>query len=207
MEISKRTGTVVLVMMLLSSCILLCLFGMFTWKFGLSSASSTDQGLGGFRSGYATYYHSYPPCCKNAPNYDSRASQDECTDYSGCKYMGEFAGVKGKLPIDQVKKRNIVAFFDDKYQRNAKQNQTWWSANVKGKKLEVRNPSTGKTMIVEALDTCGNYDCRSEGKYGCCTENALKGDGVLIDFEINTSKRFWEGAPRNGKIQWRWIGQ
>lgn len=30
---------------------------------------------------------------------------------------------------------------------------------------------------------------------GCCTENARKNGGFLIDFEINTARRFW-GAKK-----------
>lgn len=30
---------------------------------------------------------------------------------------------------------------------------------------------------------------------GCCTENARKNGGYLIDFEINTARRFW-GAKK-----------
>jgi hypothetical protein len=43
-----------------------------------------------------TFYASYPPCCRNSPNYDSAASTDECADYSGCTYLGDFAAIGTK---------------------------------------------------------------------------------------------------------------
>lgn len=174
-----------------------------------TSKGSSDTGTGGstgtgeWKDAYATYYWSYPRCCKKSPTYDKSAPKDECEDYSGCKYMGQFAGIDGKLSIDQVKSRNIVAFFDDKNQRSSKNAQKWWDANVKGKKVEIKSPS-GKTLIADVLDTCSNNDCKGEGKYGCCSTNALKGGGTLIDLEYNTGKRFWGSEPKNGKIKWRW---
>lgn len=146
----------------------------------------------GWNKAYATHYSSYPTCCPEAPNYSPNAPKGECDDYSGCKYMGKFAGVKGKLSYPEVQKRNIVAFFKkgDK--------QAW--KNIKGKKIRVRNPQNGQTLEVEALDTCGDKDCK-----GCCSKNASKGGGTLIDFETHTAQRFWGGKPRNGVIEWQYV--
>ena len=170
-----------------------------------TSTSTSSSGTGDWKDAYSTYYESYPACCKSSPNYDAKASKSECSDFSACQYLGKFTSLKDPLPFEEVKSRNIVAYFDDSQQRNVKSvaDQTWWRANVNGKKIEIRNPATGKTLLADALDTCGNYDCKKEGKYGCCTTNALKGGGILIDMEVNTAKRFW-GKPKNGKIQWRW---
>jgi hypothetical protein len=168
-----------------------------------AAATSASTSTGVWKSAYSTYYDSYPPCCKDAPNYDPKAPKSECSDYSGCKYMGQFAGVDGKLSYEDVKSRNIVAFYDAAHQKKgpcAKSGEcAWWNSNVKGKRLEIKNPTTGATMIVEPLDTCSDGDCS-----GCCTKNAKKGGGTLIDMEINTALRFW-GKPKNGKIQWRWV--
>ena len=162
-----------------------------------------EQGTGAWKKGYATYYNSYPACCKDSPTYSSSASKSECSDYSGCKYMGQFAGVKGKLSHDEVKQRNIVAFYDDHHQSGTgKEPQAWWNKNAKGKKIEIKNPSSGKTMVVEVLDTCGNHDCPKNG--GCCHNNSQKGDGYLLDLEGYTSERFW-GKQQNGELQWRWV--
>jgi hypothetical protein len=43
-----------------------------------------------------TYYSSYPFCCPKSPNYDPNAPTEECDDYSGCKYMGDFAAIGHK---------------------------------------------------------------------------------------------------------------
>lgn len=151
---------------------------------------------GGWQSANATYYTSYPACCKNAPNYDPKASKTECTQYSGCDYMGQFAGVNGKLSYSQVRSKNIVAFYSDANQKSG--GMSWWNKNVKGRKLYVRNPKTGKTLLVEALDTCGNSDCN-----GCCSKSSR--GGTLIDFEENTAKRFYGGKIQGeARVQWKW---
>ena len=152
---------------------------------------------GEWKKGTATFYNSYPPCCQGEPNYDPKASTNECNEYSGCKYKGAFAGVKGKLSFDEVKNRNIVAFYDD-HNQAGKNGGEWWNKNVRGRKIEIRHPTTGKTMVVEALDTCGNGDCG-----GCCSKNSKKGGGYLLDLEWYTSERFF-GKPQNGPLEWRW---
>jgi hypothetical protein len=50
-----------------------------------------------------TFYSSYPTCCRNSPNYDSRASTEECADYSGCTYLGDFAAI-GTQSFDYVRR-------------------------------------------------------------------------------------------------------
>lgn len=153
----------------------------------------------------ATWYESYPRCCeptskKPNPAYDPKAPKSECDDYSGCKYMGQFTGTDKTLSYDEVKSRNIVAFYDDKNQKKQKEDNAWWMKNVKGKKIIIRNPENGVELEVDPLDTCGNYDCD-----GCCTKNS-KGAGYLIDLEINTAKKFYKGGKvkDEAKIQWRW---
>lgn len=159
---------------------------------------------GQWTSATATHYASYPSCCKNSPN-KRPIDKSECTDYSGCKYQGEFSGLERSLSYDQVRSRNIVSFFDAAHQgrgKSKKEAMSWWEANVKGKRIEIKNPDTGKTMIVEALDTCGDWDCG-----GCCTKEANKHGGFLIDIEEHTGDRFWAPAPLQDEraIQWRWV--
>ena len=161
------------------------------------SGESTPSGSGSWKDGYATWYNSYPACCKDSPTYSKSASKSECSDYSGCKYMGKFAGYNGKMQHDEVKRRNIVAFYDDANQKG-KGAMSWWNEHAKNKKIEIRNPSSGKTMVVEVLDTCGNHDCNN-----CCSKNSQKGGGYLLDLEGYTATRFW-GEQKNGKLQWRW---
>ena len=169
-----------------------------------SETTTSSSGGGEWKSAYATYYNSYPDCCPESPSYNAKADKSECDDYSGCKYMGDFAGVSKKLSFEEVKKRNIVSFYDAKNQKSgdcAKQNKEckWWNTNVKGKKIIVKNPTTGKELVVEPLDTCNDADTDNKD----CTKNAGQGGGTLIDFEIFTAKRFWGGKAKNGKIQWK----
>lgn len=196
-----------------SMCICLCSLLMISWNDtptpptrplapsdpkSPSSPGSTPMGSGSWKRGYATWYNSYPACCKKSPIYDKKASKSECKDYSGCKYMGKFAGYKGTMPHSEVKKRNIVAFYDDAHQ-SGKGAMSWWRKNAKGKKIEIRHPSSGKTMVADVLDTCGNHDCNN-----CCSRNSKKGGGYLLDLEGYTAKRFW-GSQKNGTLEWRWV--
>ena len=168
---------------------------------GSSSGTNTSGGGegGSWKKGYATWYNSYPACCKDSPTYDPKASKSECSDYSGCKYMGKFAGYKGTMSHADVKKKNIVAFYDDQHQNGSKKSaSSWWNANAKNKSIQIKNPDTGAVMDVEVLDTCGNHDCNN-----CCSKNSKKGGGYLLDLEGNTAERFW-GSQKNGQLEWRW---
>lgn len=166
-----------------------------------ASGAVTGTGVGEWRKANATRYTSYPACCKDSDTYDPKADKTECNDYSGCKWAGQFAGLDKKLQASEVAKRNIVAYYDAKNQQGKKA-QSWWNANVKGKKLELKMPS-GTTMIVEALDTCADSDTKNSD----CTRNANKngGGGILIDLEESTARRFYGGTPKdNAAIEWRW---
>lgn len=167
---------------------------------GTSASGSSSGATGEWKSANATYYDSYPACCKTAPNYSPSADKSECEDYSGCKYMGQFTGLDKKLSYSEVSARNIVSFYSAPNQKTDKK-MAWWTKNIKGKKMEIRNPKTGKTLVVEPLDTCGDWDCNN-----CCFKNATKGGlDTLIDIESHTAKRFWGGSPQNGKIDWRFV--
>ena len=74
--------------------VFVCLFAITIASEALVAGSSTAK---------LTYYNSYPFCCPKSPNYDPNAPTDECDDYSGCKYMGDFAAI-GHKSIDYVKK-------------------------------------------------------------------------------------------------------
>jgi hypothetical protein len=204
----------VIVVMMICMSMISSVIGGLVWKLRKKSSSTTSSSStstttssassGEWKGAYATYYESYPPCCKKSPNYDPSADKTECTRYSGCEYAGQFAGVSGKLSYDQVKTRNIISFYDATNQSKgacAQKNKEcpWWNQNAKNKKLFIRNPATGKELEVEALDTCNDADCG-----GCCTKNAKLNGGTLIDIEHNTALRFWGGKLKNGKIQWRW---
>lgn len=158
--------------------------------FGKPGEGTTiTTGGSGWKKANATYYWSYPQCCKNSPSYDPNADTTECDENSGCEYLGKFAGVDGTKSYEWVKSNNITSFFllGGGWEK--------WS----GKDIMIRNPKTGKTMTVKVVDTCGDGDCK-----GCCTRNATKGGGALVDLEYWTAKRFWgDDLPGEAAIEWK----
>jgi hypothetical protein len=119
-----------------------------------------------------TYYDSYPKCCPASPNYDPKAPTDECDDYSGCKYMGDFAAFctnsnpDGHVSIDYVKSHNLISFYDNS-----------------DKTVQLTKTYNGKTYKFNATiaDTCGNSDCNN-----CCSRNSDPNTGYLVDMEYYT---------------------
>ena len=139
----------------------------------------------------ATTYTSYPECCK--PGF--RGERSECDDYGGCKYQGMFEAFPDKKSQEWVRSNNIVSVFQSPNSQNRKE----WDSKWKNKRLRIRNPKTGKVMEVTAVDTCDDGDCG-----GCCTKNANKNGGTLIDLEMNTAKRFYGGNVDGlAKIEWQ----
>lgn len=154
-----------------------------------------NTGSGSWKKATATYYYSYPKCCPDSPVYDPKADKAECSDFSGCKYMGKFAAFGDSAkPLDWVKSNNIAALFE------VGQTGSTWSSKWKNKKIQVKNPNTGKVMDVTVVDTCGDGDCG-----GCCTANARKNGGTLVDLEYHTAARFWGSSTFDGvaPIEWR----
>lgn len=148
------------------------------------------SGGGSWKKATATWYSSYPECC-----HDKNADQTECDDYSGCKYEGQFAAFDGKKSKDWVQSNNIVAFYEAPNSSNRKN----WDKKWKNKKLRIRNPKNGKTLDVTVVDTCDDDDCK-----GCCSKNAQKNGGYLIDLEKNTAKRFYGGKVEDmSAIEWQ----
>ena len=125
-----------------------------------------------WKTGAKTNFTSYP-----APG------SDECIKYSGCLYEGEFAGCSKTEPLTWVMSHNIVAAFPD-------------FTALKLHDLCLKS-STGKTIVVTVLDTCGDSDCS-----GCCTQNKGTAD-ELIDVESFTDARW---GVRDGRIQWADLG-
>lgn len=159
------------------------------WILASSGSSSSAQAgtPGQWKPATATFYHSYPACCKDSPNYDPAADRSECSDFSGCKYMGMFAAFADRKSLDWVKTNNIVAFFE------AGQTDKSWASKWKNRRLRIRNPKTGKTMEVTVIDQCADSDCG-----GCCTRNANKHGGTLLDLEWHTAQRFWSPGEVDG---------
>ncbi|SEM51547.1 hypothetical protein SAMN05444354_1189 [Stigmatella aurantiaca] len=120
----------------------------------------------------------------NKTNYTSYPDpgSEECTEYNGCTWAGQFAACSGKKPESWVAAHNIAAVFP----------------NMNAYKLhDLCLKSGSKTIVVTVLDTCADSDCS-----GCCTRN--KGDAdALIDLESYTNARW--GVP-DGRIQWADLG-
>jgi hypothetical protein len=168
---------------------------------GPSASSSADgvAAIGGGSSGAAsgwrkaqlTTFTSYPACCPGSPVYDPSAPTDECDDYSGCKWMGDFAAI-GHKSFSYVKSHDLVAFYDD-----ADPDGRDFDDKYGGKTIQLSK--NGQTFNALIADTCGNDDCD-----GCCTHNSKR--GFLVDMEYWTTERRI-GGPDNadGTIQFRFL--
>jgi hypothetical protein len=105
----------------------------------------------------------------------------ECIQFSGCKYEGMFAAFGSEVKSMQwVMDHNIAAVHEKDFD------------NYVGKTLRLRQD--GKMIDVVVYDECADTDCN-----GCCTRNADRNGGFLIDIEIFTFMRF--GVPE-GPIEW-----
>ena len=134
-----------------------------------------------------TWYSSYPKCCPDNPNYDPNASKEECDDYSGCKYSGDFAAI-GHKSFDYVKANDLVAFYD-----NNNASGSHFLSNYGGKQIKLTKGSVSFTALI--ADTCGNGDCNN-----CCAKNSQP-TGYLLDMEYYTLKRhFGSTSAADGSI-------
>jgi len=124
-----------------------------------------------WKTAHKTWYESYPD-----------PGSEECIQYNGCKWAGQFAACDGKKPEAWVKEHNIVAAFPG-----------FGALALHDLCLK----SGDKTLVVTVLDTCGDEDCD-----GCCTKNRGDAD-ALIDLEKYTNERW--GLP-DGPIQWADLG-
>lgn len=115
-----------------------------------------------------TYFSSYP-----APG------SDECLNYNGCTWAGQFAGLSGKQPESWVRANNIAAVHSKDF------------ATYKLKTLRLVQGS--KQIDVKVYDMCADSDCS-----GCCTANSRE-TGFLIDLESYTAERF---GSSSGIVQW-----
>jgi|GEM_PF-2024497 len=118
-----------------------------------------------------THYESYP-----APG------SEECEDYNGCSWAGQFAYCEGTKPESWVEAHNIASVFPPN--------------GLQRHHLCLRKGP--KTIVVTAIDTCSDSDCD-----GCCTEN-LGNAARLIDIEKYTDQRW--GVP-DGPIEWVDLGE
>lgn len=131
-----------------------------------------------------TYYSSYPQCCPDSPNYDPNADTEECDDYSGCEYLGDFAAFCSDsnpdchVSLDYVQTHNLVAFYD-----NSDKSGKYWEERYANKTIQITKKTDSQTYVFNAtiVDTCGNGDCSN-----CCAKNSDKKTGYLVDIEYYT---------------------
>jgi len=110
----------------------------------------------------------------NLTNFESYPAPDseECREFNGCTWAGQFAFVSGKQPLSWVKSHNIIAV----HQKDGK----------KYRLKTLRLSKGGKTIDAKVYDICADSDCS-----GCCTQNAKPhGYNFLIDIEKYTMKKF-----------------
>jgi hypothetical protein len=125
-------------------------------------AREPDDGDLTFRRANLTNFESYP-----------EPGSDECEDFSGCEYFGQFAFVDGKQTEQWVREHNIVAV----HSRDGDEFAL--------KTLRLRGD--GNEIDVTVYDICSDRDCN-----GCCTNN-MRETGFLIDIEKYTMQRFGLG--------------
>ena len=135
-----------------------------------SRGPSTKPVTSQWNTAFLTAYISYP-----APG------SAECIQYNGCKWEGQFSNVDGKWSEEKVKATNIISMFWIKYGGDGP---------YKLKTILVRDPNSGRNITATVYDTCSDSDCSSPNGGGCCTDNAKKGNGVLIDMERYTAQKF-----------------
>ena len=159
---------------------------------GGAGGSSNTGGTGGSSNTGGTGGASTNPCdnpslvwkSANKTNYESYPApgSDECVNYNGCTWAGEFAYCDDKKPESWVQAHNIVSVFP--------------SNGLVRHDLCLKSGSN--TIVVTAIDTCGDSDCN-----GCCTENRGTADR-LIDIEKYTDQRW---GVDDGPIQWADLGE
>jgi hypothetical protein len=167
--------SIVLVTFATTACLASCGEDQNKWESTVAPATGTpdvasqEEAATGWKKASLTNFTSYP-----APG------SDECENYNGCEWEGQFAFVDGKKSKNWVKAHNIVAV----HERDA--------SKYKLKTLRLKKGSD--TIDVKVYDECADSDCS-----GCCTRNA-RPNGFLIDIEHYTMQRFGHG---DGTIQWQ----
>lgn len=123
-----------------------------------------------WRTGMKTYYESYP-----------EPGSEECVEFNGCKYQGQFAACENTMPERWVAAHDLAAVFP--------------LGDLALHRLCIR--SGEHTLVVTVVDTCADADCD-----GCCSENRGDAD-ALVDLEKYTAERF---GVEDGPIEWADLG-
>jgi hypothetical protein len=133
-----------------------------------TTTSSTTGGSLTWRKANLTNFTSYPD-----------PGSEECIQFNGCMWAGQFAFVDGQQSEQWVKDHNIIAVHE-------KDAGTY--------KLKTLRLKQGTHQIdAKVYDMCSDSDCS-----GCCTDNARE-TGFLIDIEKYTMQRFGSG---DGIVDW-----
>lgn len=136
---------------------------------GQMAADCDDPGLV-WKTANKTTYESYPD-----------PGSEECIEYNGCEYLGEFNSCENTMPESWVMTHDIASIFP--------------LGDLGLHRICVR--SGERSMVVTVLDTCADSDCD-----GCCTENRGDAD-ALIDLEKYTNARW---GLEDGMIEWADLG-
>ena len=111
------------------------------------------------------------------------------------------------MTYDQVKNTRFVSFYDLKQKNQWKgEKNPYWDSNYKGKSILIRKKGATQALKVQILDTCADKDCKSSSG-GCCSTNAAKGGGYLIDMESFTERIFNGGSKPvdMSQVEWRFV--
>jgi hypothetical protein len=120
------------------------------------------------RKANLTWFTSYPD-----------PGSEECIQYNGCTWAGQFAALPNKMPESWVQANNIAAVHERDF------------AKYKLKTLRLKSGT--RQIDVKVYDMCSDADCD-----GCCTKNAAS-TGFLIDIEKYTKERF---GVDGGTVDW-----
>ena len=135
---------------------------------GGASGSGGSSGTLTWRQASLTTFESYPD-----PN------SEECIDFSGCDYVGQFAALPGVQSEAWVMGHNIAAVHSKDF------------GSLRLKTIRLRKGA--KMIDAVVYDECSDSDCE-----GCCTQNAMP-SGFLIDLEKYTFARF---GVADEQVEW-----
>jgi hypothetical protein len=138
------------------------------FRFGRGATAEPDPEPDAWRTADLTWYTSYPD-----------PGSEECIEYNGCTWAGQFAALPDKMPESWVAANNIAAVHGKDFER------------YRLKTLRLRQGTRQIDVVV--YDMCSDSDCS-----GCCSANSSN-TGFLIDIESYTADRF---GTRSGIVEW-----
>lgn len=117
----------------------------------------------------------------NLTNFESYPDpeSEECIEYNGCQWEGQFAALDEKQTEAWVEAHNIAAVHSKHFEEFKLKTLRLWMEESQ--------------IDVTVYDMCADSDCD-----GCCTKNSEE-TGFLIDIEKYTMERFGYGS---GIVEW-----